>query len=153
MYDADVLRSDDWEGHALAALRSAGYRSGGARRQVVGLLAGQPCAMTALEIDRRLVGVGRASVYRVLDQLEDLQLVQRIDLGGEAAGYERLEPDGDHHHHLVCDRCGKVAPFADRGLERAIHSVAQASEFEVASHEVVLRGACPSCAGELGAGA
>src|SRR5919201_193646 len=91
-----------WEQHALAALHDAGYHSGEARRRVVALLGRESCALTALQMDRRLRGVGRASVYRVLDQLEELQLVQRVDLGGGAAGYERVEPDGDHHHHLVC---------------------------------------------------
>ena len=147
------MRDADWEEHALAALRGAGYRSGGARRRVVGLLAGEPCAMTALEIDRRLEGVGRASVYRALEQLEALALVQRIDLGGEAAGYERLDPGGTHHHHLVCARCGRVVPFADARLERAIHSVARASDFEVSGHEVVLRGACAPCVSQAETGA
>jgi Fur family transcriptional regulator, ferric uptake regulator len=141
-----VRARGDWAGHALEALQGAGYRSGGARRRVVDLLARQPCALTALEIDRRLERVGRASVYRALEQLEELRLIQRVDLGAEAAGYERLEPDGAHHHHLVCGRCGNVVPFADPGIERRILAVAESSGFELSAHEVVLRGTCPSCA-------
>jgi Fe2+ or Zn2+ uptake regulation protein len=139
------MRTRDWEGHALGALRAAGFRSGEARRQVVALLARQDCALTALEIDRRLGTIGRASVYRALEQLEGLALVQRVELAGEAAGYERLDPDGGHHHHLVCGRCGKVIPFADPDLERAIGSISSGADFEVAAHEVVLRGTCSSC--------
>ncbi len=134
-----------WIAHALASLDAAGYRRGGARRRVVELLGTEGCAVTPLEIDRRLEGVGRASVYRALEQLEDLRLVQRVDLGGGGAGYERLEAGGQHHHHILCEGCGAVVPFTDSQLEGAIHAVCASSDYEIRSHEVVLRGACRSC--------
>lgn len=132
-----------WAQHAEEKLDRAGYRSGGARRQVIELLGTERCALSALEMDRRLAA-GRASIYRTLEQLEQLGLVQRVDVGGEAAGYERLDPSG-HHHHLVCRQCGLLAPFADPDLERAIEAISGATEFEVDGHDVVLRGRCPSC--------
>ena len=137
----------DWVQTAFSSLREAGYRTGGARSQVVELLGSEDCALTALEIDRRLRAVGRASVYRTLEQLEGLRLVQRVDLGGEAAGYERVSPGGHHHHHIVCERCGKVVPFEDPGLERAIKRVSLEASFEVAEHDVTLRGICTRCNG------
>ncbi|HEV7616436.1 MAG TPA: Fur family transcriptional regulator [Solirubrobacterales bacterium] len=132
-----------WAQRAEEKLDQAGYRSGSARRQVIELLEAQQCALTALEMDKRLA-VGRASIYRTLEQLEQLRLIQRIDVGGDAAGYERLDSDG-HHHHLVCRECGLLAPFADPTLERAIESISRNAEFEVDSHDVVLRGRCPRC--------
>ena len=137
----------DWVGAAFSSLRDAGYRTGGARSQVVELLGSEDCALTALEIDRRLESVGRASVYRTLEQLEGLRLVQRVDLGGEAAGYERATPGGHHHHHIVCERCGKVVPFEDPALERAIKRVSHRASFDVAEHDVTLRGTCAGCSG------
>ncbi len=133
----------DWAEQASRRLDEAGYRSGGARRQVVELLASEDCALTALEMDGRLPA-GRASIYRTLEQLEALHLVQRIDIGGEAAGYERLDPD-EHHHHLVCEKCGALEPFADPALERAIETISRKAEFEIATHDVTLRGRCPRC--------
>jgi Fur family transcriptional regulator, ferric uptake regulator len=134
----------DWAELATRRLDEAGYRSGAARSRVIELLATERCAVTALEIDRRLDSVGRASVYRTLEQLESLRLVQRVEIGGDAGGYERVDPDA-HHHHLVCDECGRLAPFADRSLERAIEAVSRESEFEIATHDVVLRGRCSDC--------
>ena len=128
----------------MRRLGEAGYRSGGSRRQGVDLLGGESCAVTALEIDRRLDGVGRASVYRTLEQLEQLHLVQRVEIGGDAAGYERVDPEL-HHHHIVCEGCGRLAPFASAALEDAIEAVSRSSEFAVAGHDVVLRGTCPRC--------
>jgi len=136
-----------WSETAIERLDEAGYRSGAARRAVIELLASETCAVTALEIDRRLESVGRASVYRTIDQLERLHLVQRVETGGEAAGYERVDAD-QHHHHLVCEECGRLSPFADPSLERAIEAVSRASEFEVAAHDVTLRGRCPECAAD-----
>jgi Fur family transcriptional regulator, ferric uptake regulator len=134
-----------WTERALGALSEAGFRSGGGRRQVVEILAEERCALTALEIDRRLPGVGRATVYRALEQLEGLGLIQKVDVGGEGAGFERVDPSGHHHHHIVCERCGRVVAFEDEGLEQAIHALAKRPDFKVSSHEVTLRGECASC--------
>jgi len=128
----------------MSRLDEAGYRSGAARRQVVELLSHERCAVTALEVDRRLAAVGRASVYRTLEQLERLRLVQRVDIGGDAAGYERLDPD-EHHHHFVCEDCGTLFPFSNEELERAIETIGRRTDFNVAAHDVVLRGSCAAC--------
>lgn len=136
-----------WSEQATGRLNKAGFRAGAARRQVIELLEGEGCAITALEIDRRLPAVGRASVYRTLEQLEQLDLVHRVDVGSESAAYERNDP-GEHHHHMVCVRCGRLVPFEDPSLERAIHRVGAGAEFEVTSHDVLLRGVCPDCQGK-----
>jgi Fur family ferric uptake transcriptional regulator len=151
MIDAMAKHSHDraeWREHALEELRSAGHRSGGARSAVVDLMARQRCCLTAQEIFDRLrddgTVVGIASVYRALELLSRMSLVRRVDLA-EAAYYEPAHPGGEHHHHVVCDRCGKVAQFEDEALERAIERLAGRLKYSVAEHDVVLRGACPDC--------
>jgi len=141
-----------WAEHALIALRQAGYRRGGARTAVVEALARHDCAVTALELDDELRAkggsrVGRASVYRALEQLEQLGLVQRMEVTRGTAGYERVEPGGEHHHHAICRQCGHMVPFEDPSLERAIEKLSAAIDFEVTDHDVVLRGRCGRCAG------
>jgi Fur family transcriptional regulator, ferric uptake regulator len=138
-----------WTEHTLAVLHDGGFRSGGARTAVVELLGRQRCCATAQEIHEgtRRAGrpVGIASVYRVLDLLSDLGLVQRVDVGDHAARYEPAIPGGDHHHHVVCDDCGKVEAWQDEGLERAVDRVAGKVGYRVAGHDVVLRGVCVDC--------
>jgi Fur family ferric uptake transcriptional regulator len=138
-----------WAEHALSALHEAGYRRGGARTAVVEALAGHDCAVTAIELDdelrRRKPAVARASVYRALEQLEGLGLVQRMEVSRGTAGYERVEPGGEHHHHAICRRCGRMVPFEDASLERAIDELSDAISFEVTDHDVVLRGTCERC--------
>ena len=142
-------RDSAWVEHAIAALGDAGYQRGGARLAVIELLARQDCAMTAIEIDDRLraagQAIGRASVYRTLEQLEELKLVHRLEIGRGMASYERAEPSGEHHHHVVCNQCGRVAQFADDGLEQAIATLSQRLDFAIDQHDVVLRGSCPNC--------
>jgi len=139
-------REERWTDRALSALAKAGFRSGGGRRQVVELLGGERCALTALEIDRQLPEVGRATVYRALEQLEGLGLIQRVDVKGDAAGFERVDAGG-HHHHIVCKQCGRVVAFEDDGLEKAILALAERPDFNVSSHDVTLRGECETCRG------
>jgi Fur family ferric uptake transcriptional regulator len=137
-----------WADNALAVLRAAGLRRGGARRAVVEFLAAQDCCRSAQEIHDgiRASGgaVGVASVYRVLDTLAELRLVQRIDVGDGVARFEPSHEGHDHHHHLVCDDCGRVEPFSDEPLERALERAAGRLGYTL-EHEVVLRGACENC--------
>jgi Fur family ferric uptake transcriptional regulator len=151
MRRAIIKAMTTWTEETLSALGKAGYRSGGARRAVIELLGRQDCCLTAQEIfdglrdERRAVGI--ASVYRVLDILGDKGFVQRIDVGAGMARFEPVHRSGEHHHHLVCEDCGKVEAFADEGLERALRKVEGRTGYSVAGHDVVLRGACESCAG------
>ena len=160
---------------AEATLSAAGHKRGGARRAVLELLDRQSCALTAVEIEDTLredasrqnapredalqespLGqvaqrggrrrpVSRASVYRILDELEGLRLVQRVETGQAMVRYERVHEHSEHHHHLVCDSCGLVMPFADEALERAIDELSAKVPLAVSEHEIVLHGACEEC--------
>lgn len=136
-----------WAERASTRFNEAGFRTGAARRRVIELLSGECCAVTALDIDQRLPSVGRATVYRTLEQLEQLDLVHRVDVGGESVAYERNDPS-EHHHHIVCVRCGRLTPFEDGRLEQAIHAAGEEAKFEIVSHDVLLRGVCPRCQGK-----
>jgi Fur family transcriptional regulator, ferric uptake regulator len=140
---------ETWTQRALVLLREASGRSGGARREVVEFLGHQDCCLSAQEIyDGVRSGgtrVGIASVYRALEALDALGLVQRVDFGDSVSRYEPADPRGDHHHHLVCGECGKVEQFADPALEAALERVAGGRGYDVAGHDVVVRGACEDC--------
>ncbi len=139
----------EWAQHARAAFDQEGHRSGGARNALIELLASQPCALSALEMEDQLRDsdrrVARASIYRVLDSLQERGLVARLELGDATARYERIEPGGHHHHHLLCDSCGDLVPFDDPDLERSIQRLSQRLGFHAHGHEVVLRGECRAC--------
>jgi len=139
----------DWTTQTLEELQRAGYRSGGARRAVIQLLGRQECCLTAQEIFDGLRaegrGVGIASVYRILDLLAEQGLVQRVEIGDAITRFEPAHAGGDHHHHLVCNSCGKVEAFEDEGLEHALRQVERKTGYTTAGHDVLLRGACQDC--------
>jgi Fur family transcriptional regulator, ferric uptake regulator len=144
------MSAADWIDRAESALAADGRKRGGARRALLELLGGERCALTAVEIEDALRRessrrVSRASVYRILDELERLRLVQRVETGQAMVRYERVHNRAEHHHHLVCDGCGLVTPFSDRGLEQAIRSLSKRVPLAVSEHEIVLHGACPDC--------
>ena len=106
-----------WIERAETALAEAGHKRGGARRAVLELLDAQTCALTAVEIESALIGgerrVSRASVYRILDELEGLRLVQRVETGQAMVRYERVCAHDEHHHLDV----GSEFAFADMNPE------------------------------------
>jgi len=142
--------ASDWAISARAALKGAGHRSGGAREAVVSLLATQSCCLSAQEIADRLrergSDIGIASVYRALDLLHEMGLVQRVDLGEGSARYEPVAPGGEHHHHAVCDRCGRVTAFDDERLERRLEQLAGRLRHSMSGHDLVIHGECSRCA-------
>jgi Fur family ferric uptake transcriptional regulator len=147
---SEIVRSG-WTEHAEQVLHDAGHRRGGARSAIIELLASEPCALTPLDIEERLRvrggrPVSRASIYRILELLQDQGLVQRLELGQAFAHYEAIDPSGEHHHHVVCRECGKVIPFDDSGLEHSLARLADRLGVSVHEHEVVLRGECERCA-------
>jgi Fur family ferric uptake transcriptional regulator len=116
---------------------------------VIAHLEAQDCCVSAQELFDSLRGGGRkvgiASIYRALDQLAELGLVHRVDLGDSVTRFEPALPDGEHHHHLVCDDCGRVEMFDDPNLEHTLARVADTRGYDLAQHDVVLRGSCADC--------
>jgi Fur family ferric uptake transcriptional regulator len=141
-----------WHERASVALADAGYRRGGARLAVLELLDEQPCALSAIEIEDALRrqspaprSASRASIYRILDELQALELVTRLEVGQGTVRFEAAREGSGHHHHLICDSCGTLTPFTDEALERTIHDVAERVSLRVSEHEVLLHGACSNC--------
>jgi Fur family ferric uptake transcriptional regulator len=143
------MASLEWIRYVYANLQTAGFNRGGARDAVIEVLGEQACALTATEIERRVRAdgrrVARASIYRTLDLLVARGLAERVLVDQGEARFEPLEPSGEHHHHLFCGQCGRLVPFDDPGLERAIHKLEDRLGVTVDSHDVLLRGACEQC--------
>lgn len=142
--------SEVWVQTAEEALRDQGFRASVPRSAVLKAVGSQDCVSTAREIADRLREEGRsvgvATVYRTLEVLEELSLVQRLDVGGDSARFEPALPGGEHHHHhFVCSVCGRITPFDDLALETAIHELGDRLGQRVESHDVILRGRCADC--------
>lgn len=100
--------------------------------------------MTAEDVFRVLFEgrseVGLATVYRVLAQFEQADILSRSHFEGGKAVYELNE--GQHHDHLVCLDCGRVEEFYDAEIEKRQNDVAQQKGFTIADHALSLYAHC-----------
>jgi Fur family transcriptional regulator, ferric uptake regulator len=135
----------------LGRLESEGYRLTGPRRVVLEEVLGRSVPFTSADlwesIRLRAPGTGRATVFRTLDLLASMGVVQRIHEdphGGRCHAY--LACDDDHHHHLICSGCGSVADFHEhRALDALVREVEKHTAFQVEGHRLELVGRCPAC--------
>src|SRR5919112_2625158 len=125
---------------AIAKMRGHGYKATPQRLAVLAAIsAGQHQGLD--EIRARCPEVGMVTVYRTLDLFCGLGLVRRLDLGS-GPRYELAE---DHHHHLVCEGCGKVTEFEHCPLD--LRGLSGASgDFRIRAHSLEVYGTCSECA-------
>lgn len=145
--DADVLHE-----HASTLLSRFQQRYTSGRRRLVMLLAeaGQPLSLP--DILGRDPELPQSSVYRNLDVLERVGLVNRLAVGADDhARFELSEPLLGHHHHLICIGCGTIEDVhldeaLEAQVEEALASAASAAGFSPVSHSLDLHGHCKDCA-------
>jgi Fur family transcriptional regulator, ferric uptake regulator len=139
----------------LAALEGAGYQRTEPRRLVATMVAQHDGHFTAPELvresRRRGLPVGRATIFRALEVFLGLGLVERLDLPDGEHAYVLCEPA--HHHHVVCQRCGRTTEVYDLGLGSVVREVERRTGYAIDSHRVELFGTCPSCQAQLAEGA
>jgi len=88
---------------------------------------------------------GIATVYRTLELLEEIEVLQRMDFGDGRARYEVKDEDSHHHHHLVCQECGKISEFDDDLLESLEAAIQRKTGFKITDHVAKFSGICAEC--------
>ncbi len=90
--------------------------------------------------------IGLATVYRTLELLSELEVLQKMDFGDGRSRYEINETSTPHHHHhLICLGCGKVKEFEDDLMETLENVISQKSNFMIVDHQVKFYGYCQEC--------
>ena len=141
----------------LERLDRKGYRLNGQRRSVLEEVVSRQTPFTSAELletmRRQAPGIGRATVFRTLDLLTRLGVVQRIHSdpeGGRCHAY--LACDDMHHHHLICRSCGQVTDFTENEeLDALVREIERRTAFQVEGHRLELLGHCPECQANQGA--
>lgn len=103
--------------------------------------------LSAEDVYKQLIAaneeIGLATVYRVLTQFESAALVIRHNFEGGHSVFELA--GGEHHDHIVCLECGKVAEFNDHEIERRQEKIAEELGFELTDHALNMFGLCSKC--------
>jgi Fe2+ or Zn2+ uptake regulation protein len=124
-----------------------GHRLTTPRQTIVALVAPRRDYFSAQEIwdevQSKHRGIGRATVFRTLDLLVDLGVLNRVHIGDGCHRYTVCETG--HHHHLMCVDCGTVTSIEAGPIERQIRRTASDEGFELLTHHLELIGRCSTC--------
>lgn len=131
-----------------AAIRQSGYRLTGPRAALAEVIEHRRGHFTAAELlaDARASGlrVGRATIFRALELFAELGVLERVDLPNGEHAYVACAPE-EHHHHVLCARCGRSVAVADHGLQSVMADIGRRTGFEIDGHRLELFGTCPRC--------
>jgi Fe2+ or Zn2+ uptake regulation protein len=141
--DAENLISE-----VKALLRARGERMTGPRRAVLAVLAQHGGHLGADDVVTMVAahdpGVHRASVYRTLDALSHLGVIQHIHVGHGATTYHLVRP-GHRHLHAQCRLCGSVRDLPPDILDEVAAALSRDHGFALDAGHVALSGICHQC--------
>jgi Fe2+ or Zn2+ uptake regulation protein len=146
-----ATESDDLHDTVAQRLRRVEQRYTGGRRAIVEVLADAGHPVSIEDIATAVPQVPRSSAYRHLVDLQTAGVVQRVAVHDEFARFELAEDLTEHHHHLVCLSCGKVADVTppesfEETLTTTVDHLAESVGFRPQGHRIDVFGLCASCA-------
>jgi Fur family ferric uptake transcriptional regulator len=127
----------------IERLEMRGHRITGSRLRVLDAVLAQPSHFTVDDVLHATRKVGRATVFRTMKLLLDLNIVCRVLMDDGTLHY-RLSTRG-HHHHLVCRDCGRVEDFTQCDVAPLVRELARSTEYEIEGHWLEVYGRCNSC--------
>lgn len=134
MSDLDII---------IERLEMRGHRITASRRRVVDAVMAQASHFTVDDVLHEAPKVGRATVFRTMKLLTDLNVVCRVLMDDGTLHY-RVSARG-HHHHLVCRECGRVEDFAMCDVTSLVNELARNTQYEIEGHWLEVYGRCRSC--------
>jgi Fe2+ or Zn2+ uptake regulation protein len=140
---ASPTLSEQW----LSTLQTSGYRLTGPRRVIVEIMAACERALSPVELfdlgRKEQPGLGLVTIYRTLEKMEELGLVQRVHQPGGCHMY--LPAARGHQHLIICQQCGKAEYFEGEDMEAFFNQAASAHGFTLREHWLQLFGLCANC--------
>ena len=150
---------EDQLGEFRKLLKERGLKTTSQRMAILKVLLSQPeCHLTAEEIydlvKKDWPDIGLATVYRNIQLLSEMHLIDKLNLDDGYVRYEIGDLDQKshhHHHHMICVSCGKVFAFQEDLLDNLEQKIEQTLGFVVSDHEVKIYGPCAVCRKKDGA--
>src|ERR687892_492310 len=134
---------DTW----LTQLQENGYRLTEARRAVVEIIQTSTRALTPVEVfdmaRKKYRALGLVSVYRTLEKLEELQLIQRVHQPQGCQAF--IAESRGHEHLLLCQNCGQVTFFERDDLDTLTKAISKKTGYQISEHWLQLFGLCQAC--------
>lgn len=131
----------------LTHLQENGYRLTAARRAVVEAVQKSTRALTPVEVfdmaRKKYRALGLVSVYRTLEKLEELHIIQRVHQPQGCQAF--IAASQSHEHLLLCQNCGQVLFFEGDDLDTLIKSISKKTGYKINEHWLQLFGLCQAC--------
>jgi len=126
------------------------------REAILNLLSRSSRHMSAKEIYGALYamypGLGLTTVYRTLELLYRLGFVQKVSSGDGQSRYElKSEDKKNHHHHLICIKCGRIIDYRDfvqeelELMNKTVETLTKKHNFLIQDHNIEFLGLCEKC--------
>ncbi|XXQ67353.1 ferric iron uptake transcriptional regulator [Neisseriaceae bacterium B1] len=132
----------------ITQLKDNGLKVTGPRLKILDLFERHEDAhLSAEDVYRILldegIEIGVATIYRVLTQFEQADILVRHHFETGKAVYELNK--GGHHDHLVCVKCGMVTEFHNEQIEALQDKIAQDNGYRIVDHALYMYGVCSPC--------
>lgn len=132
----------------LERVRSAGYKVTNARRTVLAVLLNMGGHVTSSDVLEAVAtedaSIGRASVFRTLDLLTQLNIIRPTFVDTSATPQYVMMPDG-HHHHIICTQCSRLIHFEDCGLSALQKRLEAEFGLSIMGHLLEFYALCKEC--------
>jgi Fur family transcriptional regulator, ferric uptake regulator len=139
--------SKEWENR----LSREGYRITTPRRTILDIIAESPRPLTPLQIYDKAreshPSIGLVTIYRTIEKLEELNLIEHIHHLGECQTVFRSS--SEHQHLLICTNCGSSCYFDGLDVEETFKEIGRQHGYEITGHWLQLAGLCEECQQEL----
>jgi len=131
---------------SAVSLRAAGYRATPQRQAILQVLEASDRPLNVEEILSRMEGnrSGIPTVYRNLQQFAEQGWIESIVLTDNTMRFVRCS-SSTHHHHILCEQCGRMVELEGCGIQKAVTAMASRSGFQITRHQIQLFGLCPEC--------
>ncbi len=130
----------------ISMIRAATRRVTVAKRTLAEVLVSAPDHLTADEIthevQKRRSDVSPSTVYRILEEFEDLNIVVHAHLDQHAAVYHLAGPV---HGHLTCEQCGTTFEIPASHFDLLGKNLHRHFGFALNRHHVAITGTCAQC--------
>lgn len=124
------------------------------RRLIIEATASMPGAFSVEDLEaavrRADAATGQATVYRAVSAMLRTGWLERVGERDGSALFARCQAGPHHHHHVVCDGCGRIEVTECPVVVGS--SGTKTDGFVITRHEITLYGLCPQCAADAGTG-
>ena len=142
------MKENDFLRQAGSEMQDKGYRLTGPRMAILKFMIMGKGHYSIPEIYENIrlqhPCIGMATIYRTLDLFLELGIVRALILKNSQPCYEINWPD-DHHHHLICKKCGKIVEFGSCNFKLIVGEIEKVTRFRVDDHTLEAYGLCPIC--------